>query len=161
VPHFGLLLYAFASDALFSMISQLLLPDADATRDLGAQIAARLQGGDVVLLCGELGAGKTTLVQGLAQALGVKSEVSSPTFTLIHEHEGQWPLLHLDAYRLENLAWDELRDAGLEDFLARGDAVRLIEWPAMIEAWLPEPRLSVQLEIEGETRRAELNWRDE
>ena len=66
---------------------------------------------------------------------------------------GAPPLLHLDAYRLEGLAWDELRDAGLEDFLGRTDAVRVVEWPEMIAQWLPRARWRVEIEIEGDARR--------
>ncbi|HEX8463328.1 MAG TPA: tRNA (adenosine(37)-N6)-threonylcarbamoyltransferase complex ATPase subunit type 1 TsaE [Abditibacterium sp.] len=128
------------------------LSSAAATRQCGFDIGCLLSPGDMIWLSGPLGAGKTTFAQGVAQSLGLEEPISSPTFVLMQEYPGQIPLLHLDAYRLENLDYEALRDAGLEDFLARNDAVRLIEWPEMVAAWLPEPRFRVSLKIEGETR---------
>lgn len=139
------------------MISH-FLSDAEATRALGAQIGAQLKAGDFLTLSGELGAGKTTFAQGLAQSLGISEPISSPTFVLINEYPSQIPLLHLDAYRLENLEWDDLRDAGIEDFLARSDAIRVVEWPQMIEKWLPNSRLDIVFENEGDGRRATI-WK--
>ena len=140
----------------FCFMNSLFLPDAEATRAWGAQIGAQLRAGDLLTLSGELGAGKTTFTQGLAQSLGIAEPISSPTFVLINEYPSQIPLLHLDAYRLEGLEWDELRDAGLEDFLSRDDAIRVIEWPQMIEKWLPPQHLEIRLENEGEGRRARI-----
>ena len=136
------------------------LPDAHATRALGAQIGAKLRAGDFLTLSGELGAGKTTFAQGLAQSLGISEPISSPTFVLINQYDVKIPLLHLDAYRLEGLDWDELRDAGIEDFLSRTDAIRVVEWPQMIEKWLPNQRLDIQFEIENDGRRATIWERD-
>lgn len=133
-----------------------ILSDADATRRFGFDLGRRARAGDLISLSGPLGAGKTTLAQGLAQALGISEPISSPTFVLMNEYRGAMPLLHLDAYRLEGLDYDELRDAGWEEFLERGDAVRLIEWPEMVAPWLPLPRFRVVLEIEGEMRRVKL-----
>src|SRR5699024_11362375 len=82
---------------------QIALPDAEATRDLGRRVAGRLRAGDLLVLTGELGAGKTTLTQGLGQALGVRGRVASPTFIIAREHqpgEGGVGLNHVDAYRL-------------------------------------------------------------
>lgn len=115
------------------------------TRELASRLALRLAPGDLVTLRGRLGAGKTTWVQGVARALGIE-EVASPTFVLIVEHEGRVPLLHMDAYRLEDGCFDAIRDAGVFDFLDRDDAVKLVEWPERIEEWLPMPRLSVEIE---------------
>lgn len=129
------------------------LPDAEALRAWGESLGRRLKAGDVVALSGPLGAGKTTLTQGLARALNVATPVTSPTFVLMNEYAGTPPLLHLDAYRLENLGWDELRDAGLEDFLSRADAVRVIEWPSMIAEWLPSVTWNIEISIEGDGRR--------
>lgn len=133
-----------------------LLPDAVATRQFGFDLGTSVRAGDIISLSGPLGAGKTTLAQGLAQALGIEAPISSPTFVLMNEYRGAIPLLHLDAYRLEGLDYDELRDAGWEEFVGRGDAVRLIEWPEMVAQWLPAARFRVRLEIEGEVRRVKL-----
>ncbi len=137
------------------MTQILILPDEAATRALAASVGAQLQAGDLVFLCGELGAGKTTFAQELARALGVPEEVTSPTFTLILEYtSGRVPLLHCDAYRLEGLESHELEDTGFFDFLGRGDAVRLLEWPEMVADYLPEPSWNVEISFEGEARRA-------
>lgn len=132
------------------------LPDAEALRAWGEALGHKLRAGDVVALRGPLGAGKTTLTQGLARALGVTAPVTSPTFVLTNEYAATPPLLHLDAYRLEGLEWDELRDAGLEDFLSRTDAVRVVEWPSMIFEWLPPVRWNIEIAIEGDGRRVTL-----
>ena len=134
-------------------MQDLILDDAASMQAWGAAWAAQVRAGDLITLSGPLGAGKTTLTQGLARALGVTEPVTSPTFVLINDYPGAPPLLHLDAYRLEGLEWDELRDAGLEDFLARTDAVRVVEWPEMIEPWLPRAQWRVEIEIEGDARR--------
>ncbi len=130
-----------------------LLPDAQATRQCGFDLGLLARAGDLITLSGPLGAGKTTFAQGLARALGISEAISSPTFVLMNEYRGAIPLLHLDAYRLEGLDYGALRDAGWEEFVNRGDAVRLVEWPEMVAMWLPAPRFRVTLEIEGEVRR--------
>ena len=132
------------------------LPDANALRALGESLGRQLRVGDIITLSGPLGAGKTTLTQGLARALSVTQPVTSPTFVLMNEYAGAPPLLHLDAYRLEGLGWDELRDAGLEDFLSRADAIRVVEWPSMIAQWLPPAQWQIEIEVEGEGRRVTL-----
>lgn len=132
------------------------LSDAPALRAWGESFGRALQPGDILFLSGPLGAGKTTLTQGLARALNVREDVTSPTFVLINEYQSAPPLLHLDAYRLENLSWDELRDAGLEDFLGRTDAVRVIEWPSIIADWLPRADWEITISIEGAGRRVEV-----
>ena len=132
------------------------LPDEAATRALARSIGAQLQAGDVVWLSGPIGAGKTTFAQELARALGVNELVSSPTFVIVNEYNGRVPLLHCDAYRLEGLDAHELADAGLEDFLSRTDAVRLLEWPEMVAHFLPEPDWKIEITFTdgGKTRQA-------
>ena len=130
-----------------------ILSDAEALRVWGASLGARVRAGDIIALSGPLGAGKTTLTQGLARALGIGQSVTSPTFVLMNEYASAPPLLHLDAYRLEGLEWNELRDAGLEEFLDRTDAVRVVEWPAMIAQWLPPARWQIEIRIEEPGRR--------
>jgi tRNA threonylcarbamoyladenosine biosynthesis protein TsaE len=104
------------------------------TEAVGARIAAGLGPGDVVLVSGELGAGKTTLIRGACRALGVEGPVASPTFTIGRRHSGRLPVSHLDLYRLGGL--DEEDPALLEDYLDAA-SVGFVEWPAVAA-----PRLS-------------------
>jgi tRNA threonylcarbamoyladenosine biosynthesis protein TsaE len=96
------------------------------TEALGERIAAGLGPGDVVLVSGELGTGKTTLIRGACRALGVTDQVTSPTFTIGHRYRGRVPVSHLDLYRLEGL---DREDPGLLDDYLNLDSVVLIEWP--------------------------------
>src|SRR5215510_8846233 len=99
---------------------------ADETFEIGRRIGDTLQAGAVILLTGELGAGKTVLAKGLAAGLGIdESAVTSPSFTLINEHEGRLRLFHIDLYRLDSSATAGL---GLEEILDHKDAVAVIEW---------------------------------
>jgi len=115
----------------------------------GARLARLLTLGDVVLLHGDLGAGKTTLVQGIAQAFGVTEAVQSPTFTLVAEHAAALPdgtpftLHHLDLYRLDDPS--ELEAFGYEMYVAPDDAISLIEWPERAGDWLPDRFLLVRI----------------
>jgi len=143
------------------MIQTYFLPDVHATRALATSIGGQLVAGDLVLLSGELGAGKTTFAQELARSLGVTEDVTSPTFVLMLEYQsGRVPLLHCDAYRLENLEHEELEDAGLFDFLTRRDSVRLLEWPERVASYLPSPTWKIDIAFENNGRRATI-WRAE
>ncbi len=103
----------------------MLSHSADETLKIAETFASRLRGGDVVLLSGELGAGKTTFTKGIAKALGVSSVVTSPTFTIVKEYEGtKLNLYHMDLYRVSG----DLTELGLEDYLERADGVCVIEW---------------------------------
>jgi tRNA threonylcarbamoyladenosine biosynthesis protein TsaE len=116
----------------------------DATERLGQRVAAHLRAGDVLCLHGDLAAGKTTFVRGLARGLGSPSPVSSPTFTLIHEYPGgRLPLVHMDAYRLSGP--DDAESTGILDYLADGRSVVAIEWAQRIAAALPDERLEITL----------------
>ena len=112
------------------------------TEAVGARIAAGLGPGEVVLVSGELGAGKTTLIRGAARALGVSDPVTSPTFTIGHTYRGRLPVSHLDLYRLADLGQED--PALLDDYLTP-DAVSFIEWPATAEPWLD--RVTCRIEI--------------
>ncbi|GEK28779.1 tRNA (adenosine(37)-N6)-threonylcarbamoyltransferase complex ATPase subunit type 1 TsaE [Furfurilactobacillus siliginis] len=115
---------------------------AEETQALGQQLAAHLQAGDVILLDGDLGAGKTTFTKGLATGLGIKRPVKSPTFTIIREYqEGKLPLYHMDVYRLENGGGDEL---GLDEYF-NGNGVSVVEWSPFVTDELPEARLVIHL----------------
>ena len=96
------------------------------TEELGAALARRLKAGSVVAFTGDLGAGKTAFVRGMARGLGITARVTSPTFTIVNEYEGgRCPLFHFDMYRLSSS--DELFDIGWEDFLRRG-GICAVEW---------------------------------
>ena len=116
--------------------------DVEATRALAASIAALVSPGDVILLSGELGAGKTAFVQGFGSGLGVKEQITSPTFTLAHQYEGAITMHHLDVYRLERFA--EMDDIGVSELLD-GDGVVLIEWGDAVAPVLPRDYLEVTL----------------
>lgn len=127
------------------------------TETLGARIAERLQPGDVVLLSGELGTGKTTLVRGACRALGVPGPVTSPTFTIGQRYVGgRLPVSHLDLYRLQTLEGED--PALLEDYL-RPEGVAFVEWPAAGSGRLDRPALEVRLgHVDEERRRVEIEW---
>jgi tRNA threonylcarbamoyladenosine biosynthesis protein TsaE len=119
-------------------------PTVEATRALAARIARHAVPGTVVALSGDLGAGKTCFIQGLAAGLGVEGLVTSPTFVLIVEHAGRLPLYHVDLYRTESL--EEIRALGLEELLD-GSGVTAIEWAEKAEPLL-SPR-TVRVRIRG------------
>jgi tRNA threonylcarbamoyladenosine biosynthesis protein TsaE len=122
-----------------------LLEDLAATRRLGERIAADLRPGDLVVLTGPLGAGKTSLTQGLAAGLDVRGSVTSPTFVLARQHRGPVPLLHVDAYRLRDAGARalDLADLDLEDALEQG--VVVVEWGEGLVEELSSSRLTVVL----------------
>ena len=134
---------------------------AEETRALGESLAAVLRAGDVVLLQGDLGAGKTTLTQGVAKGLGIADYVQSPTFILVAEYDGRAAdgtplrLYHLDLYRLEGMG--DLESIGFEDYLEPRDGVSVVEWPERAGGELPERYVLVRLEQgEGDRRRIAL-----
>jgi|SRR5690606_25682359 len=135
---------------------QSLLPaetdSPEATKALGARLAAGLGPGDVVALYGDLGAGKTHLVQGLCAALGVpEAAVTSPTFTLVNVYQGRdFPVYHVDAYRIRHA--DEFFEMGYEEYFY-GDGLTLVEWPERVEDLLPPATLRLRLTHLGENRR--------
>lgn len=119
------------------------LPDLAATRALGARFAGALQAGDLLVLTGPLGAGKTSLTSGLGEALPVRGRVTSPTFVLARTHRGPLPLTHVDAYRLQESGAGELDDLELEAALE--DGVVVVEWgEGLVEELVPS-RLEVVL----------------
>ena len=123
----------------------------DETAALGERLGRALAAGDVVALAGELGAGKTAFVQGLARGLGVRGRVVSPSFTIVTEHhDGRVPLFHVDFYRLERA--EELDAIGFDDYFARGGVV-VVEWADRFPEALPAERLEVRIDIVGDEAR--------
>jgi tRNA threonylcarbamoyladenosine biosynthesis protein TsaE len=112
------------------------------TQALGERLGARLGPGDVVACIGELGVGKTCLLQGLARGLGVAADVTSPTFVLVNQYRGRLPVYHLDAYRTQSLT--ELVDIGVEEML-HGDGVTVVEWADKLLPLLPPRTITVTI----------------
>lgn len=127
------------------------------TRGLGRAIGRAAAPGTVLALIGELGAGKTQLAKGIAEGLGVRSVVNSPTFVLMNEHAGRLRLYHIDAYRLGDP--EEAIAAGLLDE-RQADGVAVVEWADRLEGWLPEGRLEITLEADGvHADHRQIHWR--
>ena len=122
------------------------------TRRLGTHLGRLLAAGDLILLEGDFGSGKTTFTQGIAKGLGIDSRyVNSPTFTLINEYKGgRLPLQHIDLYRLEGD--EQIETLGLDEYF-EGDGVTVIEWPSGAARWLPAERLTVHLSYVSDTKR--------
>ncbi len=120
------------------------VPDHSSMENLGSFLASFFHSGDFVYLIGDLGAGKTTLVRGIARGLGYSGRVTSPTFTLMNQYATHPPIVHLDFYRLESP--DSVEDLGLEDYCNR-DAVTLIEWPQIALEALPNPLMKVEIDL--------------
>lgn len=122
--------------------------NAKQTIELGERIGRLLNPGDVVLLIGNLSAGKTTITKGIGLGLGVKKVINSPTFTIVKEYNGNHKLYHLDLYRLDGIN----NDFDLEEYI-EGDGVCVIEWPYQVSEILPNQYLQINLERTGEEER--------
>lgn len=114
---------------------------ASATQEVGRNLGHNVEIGDLILLSGSLGSGKTTLTQGIAWGMGVSEYAHSPTFLLVHVYQGRLPLFHLDLYRLEDLR--EIEDLDLEDMLDQG--VCVIEWAEKALPLMPKDHLSIDI----------------
>ncbi|MBQ7525523.1 MAG: tRNA (adenosine(37)-N6)-threonylcarbamoyltransferase complex ATPase subunit type 1 TsaE [Abditibacteriota bacterium] len=123
---------------------------AEETIALGEKLGKLLTGGVVLTLFGDLAAGKTTFTRGLAAGLGIPDGISSPTFTLIHEHEGRLRLCHADLYRLS--CPEEIDTIGLEEYM-NDDCVTVTEWSERFEDELPENRIDIEITRTGENER--------
>jgi len=117
----------------------------EGTKNLGKKLGKLLQGGDLVALNGDLGTGKTCLIQGIAIGLNSRDYVSSPSFSIIKEYSGDKPIYHFDLYRLTKP--EELEDLGYEEYFY-GDGVTLIEWAEKIKHYLPESRLLIRIKMD-------------
>ena len=131
----------------------LFAADTAETERFGEELGRRLGPGALVLLIGNIGAGKTTFSHGLGRGLEVPTDIQSPTFALIYEHKGRLPLAHMDFYRLDTP--DQLDALGVEEYL-EGDGVVLIEWPEIALGRLPEARIEVRITPEADGRRVEM-----
>lgn len=121
---------------------------AEETRALGRRLGQTVEAGDVIALEGDLGTGKTELVKGIAEALGIAGAVHSPTFVLHHRYAGPLPIEHYDLYRLDGMAWV---DTGLDE--PAPDAVTVIEWPDRAEVLADWATIRIRLTSRGESRR--------
>jgi tRNA threonylcarbamoyladenosine biosynthesis protein TsaE len=125
-------------------VLDVVVPTAERMRELGQRLAEVLHRGDLVLLTGDLGAGKTTLTQGIGAGLRVRGPVTSPTFVIARVHpavDGGTPLVHVDAYRLNG--WDEVEDLDLE--MTLDEAVTVVEWGAGVAEGLADERLEIAI----------------
>ena len=132
------------------MEHQLITYSAEETMNLGQKFVALAKPGSTFCLTGDLGAGKTTLVRGIARALNIKSVVQSPTFNIMKVYfDGNRPLIHIDAYRLA----DVNTDIGLDEYIAYETGITVIEWPEFIKDLIPENAIEVNIRhAEGDTR---------
>jgi len=120
------------------------------THRLGARLGELLHGGELLLMDGDLGTGKTTLTQGIAEGMGIRGVVSSPTFTLLKEYEGRIPLYHFDLYRLEDPG--EILDLGFEEYFY-GNGVCVVEWAEKADLYWPADHLNIRLKMLSDTKR--------
>lgn len=137
--------------------NRFIFTDEAQTKRLGHALGQCLRAGDVVLLRGEMGAGKSVLTRAAARGMGVEGPVPSPTFTILNIHEGSsLKLYHFDLYRLEGA--DALYEMGLEEYIPSVDGASFVEWPEMAEEAMPEDALTVTLTYaeDGMARRAQL-----
>lgn len=138
--------------------------------NLAAEIARNLKGGEVLALSGELGGGKTTFTKGLAEGLGIKEPITSPTFVLLKEYNILRPkvhlagvpkrvkLIHIDAYRVETI--EDIKSIGIEDYLNRDDVIMVIEWAEKIQEILPDNTININFEfVDENTRRISIKKR--
>ena len=129
----------------------MITKSAAETRALGEKLAGRLRPGDVLLLEGDLGAGKSELTRGIAKGLGVAETVTSPSFTILNVYEsGRCPLYHFDWYRLESS--EELYELGMDEFLG-GDGIAVVEWPGRCPDAVPEGAVRIRMTAAGENER--------
>ena len=132
-------------------MQEFLSCDEQKTKEFAKKLASRLGKGSFLAVYGDLGAGKTAFVKGLAQGLGVAEEIVSPTFTILRVYEsGRLPLYHFDVYRIADE--DELYETGFDEY-AQGDGVCVCEWADLIPEALPAPRFDIRIERTGDSER--------
>ena len=121
---------------------KIYLENEEKTREIGSKLGELLTPKSVICLIGDLGAGKTTMTQSLARALGVDDYITSPTFTIVNEYEGKMPLYHFDVYRIGSS--EEMYDIGFDEYID-GDGVCIIEWANLIKDILPDEYLYIEM----------------
>jgi len=124
------------------MFVKFISHSAEETFALGQKIGSFLSPGDIIALDGDLGAGKTQIVKGIANALDIRDDVTSPTYTIINEYEGRIPLYHFDVYRLDDI--QQLYDIGYEEYLF-DDGITVIEWAIKIQQMLPPQYMHIKI----------------
>jgi len=138
----------FTDEYMSSYTKEIISHSADETKAFAQNLASYLSEGTLILLTGDLGAGKTTFTQGLAKGLHITKNVTSPTFTIMKVYQGDLPLYHIDAYRLEGMT----QDLGFEELL-EDDGICVIEWPMFIESILPSEYLQIEITRLDENQR--------
>lgn len=134
---------------------EIITKTASETFDLGRKIGSSLKGGEVLALVGDLGAGKTTFIQGLAKGLRIKNKIASPTFILMRSYNG---FKHLDLYRLEGDVQKQVEEFGLFDLIKDAKNIIAIEWAEKIKNELPKETIWIKFtNLEGEQRKIEIN----
>ncbi len=120
------------------------------THRIGVRMGSMFTGGEIILLDGDLGTGKTTLARGIAEGMAVTELVTSPTFTIIREYKGRLPLAHIDLYRLSGDG--DITPTGIDDYL-RGDGVTVVEWPGRAPDYFPDDHLLIAMRHLSESKR--------
>jgi tRNA threonylcarbamoyladenosine biosynthesis protein TsaE len=129
---------------------KIITKSAEETIKLGKKIGAFLLPNEVLALTGDLGAGKTTLIQGIAEGLGVKDYVTSPTFIIINEYQGRFPFYHIDLYRLDEVS--QIEDLGIEEYFNK-DGVCVIEWAEKLKELMPQNAEKIEIKVLSENER--------
>lgn len=133
---------------------EIITKNAEDTKEFGRKIGSSLKGGEVFALTGNLGAGKTTFMQGFAEGAGYEGRLTSPTFILMRQYPiGEKTMYHLDLYRFEENLKEEIENLGVTDLWEREDNIMVIEWAEKIENLLPEKTRWIKFEILGDTQR--------
>lgn len=135
---------------MFELISN----SEEETKMIGQKVASQLKKGDIIVLTGDLGSGKTKFVEGILTYFGKQDEISSPTFTIVNEYEGNMPLYHFDVYRIGSS--EEMYDIGYDEYI-NSDGVCIIEWANLIEDILPDEYLHIELKYKDMSREMILN----
>ncbi|TDT62436.1 tRNA (adenosine(37)-N6)-threonylcarbamoyltransferase complex ATPase subunit type 1 TsaE [Fonticella tunisiensis] len=137
---------------------EIITKSPEETYNLGVRLGEQLMPGDIIVLNGDLGAGKTQLTKGIAEGLGVADYITSPTFTIVNEYEGRLPLYHFDVYRIEDIY--EMNEIGFEEYLF-GNGVCVIEWGDMVRELLPYDVIDIYIsKVDEVTRRIDIKGGD-